>query len=175
MAKRKGKKGPCEDGSPGIGSIGSILGGLGGLLEKLAEFAEKGEEIRRSGEFAAPGGKIRGVYGFSVKVGAGGTEFKVEPFGNVRRDETSGGPIVTEIREPMVDVFDEHDHVLVVAEMPGVGEEDVRVDIEDDILTIAAEKKDTRYRKEVLLPSAFPREKMSYSCRNGILEVRFAK
>ena len=68
----------------------------------------------------------------------------------------------------MVDVFDEADHVLVVAEMPGIGEEDVQVELKDDILTISAERGDQKYRKEVLLPAAFPAESMSRTCRNGI-------
>ena len=50
---------------------------------------------------------------------------KVEPFGNVRKDERTGRATVREVMEPPVDVFEEADHVLVVAEMPGVGAEDV--------------------------------------------------
>ena len=71
---------------------------------------------------------VKGVYGFSVKVGLGDKgdkEVKVEPFGNVRRDDKTGETVVQEIREPVVDVFEEKDHTLVVAEMPGVSTKDV--------------------------------------------------
>ena len=47
------------------------------------------------------------------------TEIKVEPFGNVTKDKESGRTVVHEVREPLVDVFEEDDHVLVIAEMPG--------------------------------------------------------
>ena len=47
--------------------------------------------------------------------------------------------------------------------------------MQDDIVTIVAERGDNKYRREVLLPAAFPAERMSWKCRNGVLEVRFAK
>ena len=72
-------------------------------------------------------------------------------------------------------MFDEDEHVLVVAEMPGVGEEDVELAVEDDILSIAAERGQKKYRKEVLLPRGFRAEQMRYTCRNGILEVKLHK
>jgi HSP20 family protein len=110
--------------------------------------------------------------GFSVKMGLGGKGVKVEPFGNIRKDERTGEPVVQEIREPVVDVFEEEDHTLVVAEMPGISAEDIRLDVKDDLLSIYAEKGEKKYRKEVLLPRSYPREKMLISCRNGVLEIR---
>ncbi len=77
--------------------------------------------------------------------------------------------------EPPVDVFEESDHVLVVAELPGVGADDIHLELKDDILTIAAERKQKKYRKEVLLPASFPPEAMTHVCRNGILEVKLAR
>ena len=74
-----------------------------------------------------------------------------------------------------MDVFDEKDHVLVVAEMPGVGEENTTRELKQDILTIVASKGDKKYRKEVLLPAAFSADKMSHKCRNGVLEIKFTK
>jgi len=155
--------------------FGGFLGGLRGLVEKLGELAETGEELRKSGEIAGPGGKIRGVYGFSIKVGLGDEGVRIEPFGNVRPDERTGKAVVQEVSEPMADVFEEEGYVLVIAEMPGVGEQDVQLDVKDDILTISAERGDRKYRKELLLPASCSPEKMSFTCRNGILEVKFTK
>jgi HSP20 family protein len=149
-----------------------ILGGLGDLVEKLGELAEKGEKLSRSGQFQGKERDIKGVYGFSVKVGLGGEETKVEPFGNIRTDEATGESVVQEVREPMVDVFEEKDHTMVVAETPGISTEDVQIEARDDLLTIRAEKGDTKYYKEVLLPRAYPREKMAISCNNGILKIK---
>jgi HSP20 family protein len=152
-----------------------LLGGLGAMMEKLSELAEKGEELRKSGEIHGPGGKLRGIYGFNVKVGLGKDEFEVEPFGNVRPDAGTGKPVVDEVREPIVDIFDEETHILVVAEMPGVDEKDVCLELAHDILVISAARGAMKYQKEVILPGEFPESSMSHNCRNGMLEVKFVK
>jgi len=170
MGKKKQDKQPPEE---GFRALGGILGGLGGLLEKLGELAEKGEELRRSGVLESKDKRVQGVYGFSIKMGLGEDGLSVEPFGNVRKDEETGKTVVDEIREPLVDVFEEEDHVLVVAEMPGVSQDEVKLELADDILTINAEHGDKKYHKEVLLPAAFAADKMTHSCHNGVLEVKF--
>ncbi|MBI2833983.1 MAG: Hsp20/alpha crystallin family protein [Acidobacteria bacterium] len=172
-----GKPGPAKRQQSGLGAF---LGGLGGLIEQVSDLAEKAEqaggEVTETGEFGVGSEKpVRAVYGFTVKVGLGEKGLKVEPFGNVRKDEHSGQVVVRPIREPMSDVFDEPDHILIVAEVPGIMQEDVRLELHEDILTLAAERGDTRYRKEVLLPRSVSPDKMSFSCRNGILNVKLPK
>ncbi len=173
---KKNKKTEAFKGESSIG-LGGFLGGLGTLLEKLGELAEKGKELRESGTIQDPKGKVKAVYGFTIRTGLGGDDslFKVEPFGNVSQDEQTGKPVVHEVLEPMVDVFEESGYVLVVAEMPGVGEEDVHLELREDILTITAGKGNKKYRKEVLLPGTFSTKEMSHTCRNGVLEVKLGK
>ncbi len=157
----------------GGAGFGGVFKGLADLIEKLGDLAEKGEQLKKSGEFQQK--DLKGVYGFSVKVGLGerGEKgVKVEPFGNVRRDARTGETTVQEIREPIVDVFEEKDHILIVGELPGISTKDVRLEVQDDLLTIYAEKKDKKYRKEILLPRSYPKEKMEVSCNNGILEIK---
>ena len=157
------------------GGLGGIFKGLGDLLGKLGELAETGQELSKTGEIHGPGKQLRGIYGFTVKVGLGEEGPRIEPFGNIRRDAKSGKTEVQEVREPMVDVFEEGDHLLVLAELPGIGKDDVRIDLQDDVLTISAEKKDKKYRKEVLLPRSVSKEKMQVSCNNGVLEIKCLK
>ena len=162
---------------------GGFLGGLGGLIDQLGKLAQQAEQaggkLDKTGEFnLGQDGRTKGVYGFSVRSGLGQQgekTVKVEPFGNMRREEKGGEVVVQEIREPMVDVFDEPGHVLIVAEVPGITQEDVQLELQDDILILAAEKGETKYRKEVLLPISVSPDRMSFSCRNGILEIRLAK
>lgn len=172
MVKRTNRGRPPAGGREG--GFEGILRGLGGLVEKLAELAEAGGELSRTAQFRVPGAprEVKGIYGFTVKVGLGGEGIKVEPFGNIRADAASGRPVVEESREPAVDVFEEGDHALVVAEMPGIAAEDVRLEVRGDVLTITAGRADRKYRKEVRLPGTYPREKMRVSCTNGILEIR---
>ncbi len=172
MAQRRPARSTKVDNAAGLGGL---LSGLGTVLEKLGELAETGEALRKSGTFGSPDGKVKGVYGFNIRTGLGGEGVTVEPFGNVRKDEQTGQPVVDEIREPLVDLFDEQDCILVVAEMPGVAPEDITLDLHDDILTIAAERGDKKYRREVLLPAALPADRMNWKCHNGVLEVRLAK
>ena len=154
--------------------FGGILEGFTDLVEKLGELAEKGEQLSKNGEikWKGKGEDLKGVMGFSVKMGLGDEGVKVEPFGNIRKDVKTGEPVVQEIREPVVDIFEEEDHTLVLAEMPGISAEDVRIEVKDDLLSIYAEKREKKYSKEVLLPRNYPKEKMLISCNNGILEIK---
>ena len=169
--KTKDKDEPQDEATA---SFGGILSGLGGLVEKLSDLAKTGEELRRSGQFQSPSG-MKGIYGVTIRVGLGEEEPHIESFGNIRKDKKTGEATVQEIREPVVDVFDEKDHVLIVAEMPGISAEDVKIEVEDDLLTISAAKGEKKYRKEVLLPASFEKEKISLSCNNGVLEINCLK
>jgi HSP20 family protein len=158
-----------------VGGFEGILSGLTGLVGKLNELAETGGELHRSGEIHGAGKELKGIYGFTVKVGLGDQAARVEPFGNIRTDKKTGRAVVEEIREPVVDLFDEKDHLLIVAEMPGISVQDVQIEVKDDVLAITAAKGDKKYRKELLLPGSFAREKMKISCNNGVLEIKCLK
>jgi len=174
MANRTNEKTKTSSGALDFG-IGGILKGLGDLMEKLEEVSENGGTQSKTGEILGEGGVLKGIYGFSMKVGLGGEKPTVEPFGNLRKDAKSGHTVVQEVREPLVDVFEEEDHILVVVEMAGISAGDVTVDVNDDLLTIAAARGDKKYRKEVLLPESIPRDRMELSCNNGVLEIKCRK
>ena len=152
--------------------LGGIFKGLGSLIELLGQMAEGDEgELTRTGELKQLG-RTRAMYGFTVKIGAGGVP-RVERFGNVR--ETEMGAVVEEVREPMVDVFDEGQEVVVIAEVPGVEESAIQLEIKEDILLLSASDGGRSYTKEVLLPCKVAAETIKSSYRNGILEIRLAK
>jgi HSP20 family protein len=158
-------------------NLGGLFGGLGGLIEKLGELAENGQKLSQSGEFKDAAGKFHGVYGINVRtaMGEGGeTEVKVEPFGNVRKasDERPQGE---DVREPLVDIHEETDHILVLIELPGVAKESVKLKLADGCLELSAERGKTAYRKDIELPKGCVEKKMSWECSNGILQVRFER
>jgi HSP20 family protein len=155
--------------------LGGMLRGLAGLVEKLGELAESGKEISNTGHLPGSGKEVKGMYGFTVKYAQGEENARVEPFGNIRTDDKSGLTVVQEIREPVVDIFEEDTHTLVVAEMPGISADDVHLEVKDDLLTISAERGDKRYRKEVLLRSSYSKDQMIVTCNNGILEIKCTK
>ena len=115
---------------------------------------------------------MKGVFGFSIKTMEGGRPV-VEPFGNIKK--TPKGPTVEEEREPIIDVFDEKEEIVVMAEMPGINEEGISLDLKGDILEMKAVSKDRKYYKEVLLPAKLKSENLAFSYKNGILEIRIKK
>ena len=158
-----------------------LVGGLFKGLEKFIDLAEKveeaGGEIKKKGEIKGDDGKIKGIYGFSIKSGIGNIP-KVQTFGNIRPVEKKAGKReikITETREPIVDVFDEKDHVLIVAELPGVLEESIKLDLKGDILILEAGDEKRKYSKEILLPAKVDFEQRETNFKNGILEIKLKK
>jgi len=157
-------------------ATGGIFAGLGSMLEQLGKLAEHGA-LNKSGELDSGTDKrIKGVYGFTIKTALGNKGgIEVEPFGNIKKSEDGKLVEVQQIREPMIDLFDEPDHLLVVAEVPGITQEEVRLELHDDILIFSAENAECKYRKEVLLPASFASGQMNFTCHNGLLKIRLNK
>ena len=171
MVKKKKKK---EEGIGFDFGIGGLFKGIEKLIDLAADLKDAGGEIKKEGEIDLSHLKegMKGVFGFSIKTAVGGKPI-VEPFGNIKK--TPKGPIVEEEREPMTDLFDEKEEVRIYAEMPGVNQEDIKLDLKEDILDISAQTGDRKYRKEILLPTKVKADTMSSSYNNGILEVRIKK
>ena len=179
--KRK-KREPEKEEEPvevdlGLGklSFGGLFKGLGNLIELAGKLAEEGEALKKEGEFTfkTPSGKQgHGVFGVSVRTLESGKSV-FETFGNIKR--TPKGPVVEEVREPLVDVFDEKDYIRLIAELPGVSQEEIAVEIKGDILNLKAEGKERKYAKEVLLPCPVKPESLQKSFRHGILELKLQK
>ena len=177
--KNKERNGVKDEGINIDFGIGGLFKGLGNLIDTATKLSEKGEEISRTGEIRFSGLEkikgikdLKGVYGVSVRTMADGRP-SVQPFGNIKK--TPKGPVVEEVREPLVDVFDEEDHLLIVAELPGIEKNDVHTEVKGDILILKAEKEKRKYNKEVLLPSAVDVNTMESSFKNGILEIKLMK
>jgi len=171
--KQKGK--PEEEGIEidfGMGKIGfgGIFKGLGNLIDLAAKLNEEG--VNKTGEIKGLPKNVKGVYGFKISTMSGGKPV-IETFGNVK--ETAKGPVVEEVREPIVDVFDEKDHILVIAELPGVSNDKIKVEVNGDILNLTTSDKDRQYAKEILLPCKVKVETLKTSYKNGILEITLEK
>ena len=155
-----------------------FVGGLLKGLEKFIDLAERAEEVggelKRSGHIKGLGGHkdIRGVYGFTVRTGLG-QKTRVEPFGNIKK--TKAGPKISETREPIVDVFDEKDHVLMIAELPGIDEESIKLNLKENILLLEAGSGNRKYFKEILLKSKIDFDSLEKNFKNGILKLKFKK
>lgn len=170
--KTTGRKEEPERGRAEVG-LGGMFKGLGSFFDLVSKMAEQGQEqTTRTGAVEGLGGKLKGVYGFTVRVGLGG-EPVIERFGNIHDTET--GPVVTQTREPVVDILDEGEELVIIAEIPGVEESDIQVAAKGDVFEVLASNQRWRYHREVLLPSAIDSTTLTSSYRNGVLEVRARK
>ncbi len=82
---------------------------------------------------------------------------------------------VQEIREPLIDILEEAGFTMILAELPGITRQDIKLSLKGDLLTISAGRDQRRYYKEVLLPGPHARRRLKFSCNNGILEIRAFK
>ncbi len=156
-------------------SIARLIQGFTELAHKLEQAAETGREVSKSGTFEVGPKPGKGVFGFSVKVGGLGEDLQIEPFGNIRQDAATGDPRMDETREPLVDVFDEGGFLHVVAEMPGVDADEVRVELDGPTLVLSGQRDDRKYRKEIAAPAGLDPDGIEVSGKNGIVEIRCAK
>ena len=117
-----------------------------------------------------PGNTNPFVFGFSMKVGPDGKPI-IQRFGNPPLDEGAEAPSL----EPLVDVVEEGDEIIVVAEVPGVERDEIKVRIKGTTLTIHADNPNRPYHKVIELPSKVAKDEAKSAIRNGVLEIRLRK
>lgn len=127
-----------------------------------------GSKIREFGPF---------IYGYSITLGPDGKP-DVREFGNIKPGLQRGlkpSLDLRESREPLVDVFEEDDEVKVIAELPGVEKEDIKLYATEDKMTISVETPERKYYKELDLPAEVDYHTARTLYKNGILEVVLKK
>lgn len=114
------------------------------------------------------------VYGFRITIGPDGKPV-IEEFGNVKKVE--GKRMISEEREPLVDVFEHEDNITIVAELPGVEKDKIKLEVSDDKrkLIIRASDTNRKYYKEVELPAEVDPKSAKATYKNGVLEVVLKK
>ena len=112
-----------------------------------------------------------------------------ETFGALPWSDENG--TITSAWLPPVDIFEDHDGLKMVAELPGVRPEDVKLSIENGVLTIRGEKKQVaeeeservhRYERSYgafertfTLPTTVDADRIEARYENGLLTVRLPK
>jgi HSP20 family protein len=128
--------------------------------------SETFEELLRNPEGTSPF-----VFGFSMNVGPDGKPI-IQRFGNPPVDE---GAHPSSALEPLVDVVEEDNEIVVVAEVPGVERDEIKVRIKGTSLTIHADNPERPYHKVIELPAKVQKQEAKSAIRNGVLEVRLKK
>ena len=115
-------------------------------------------------------------FGFSIKFGSlDDNSVKSKPLESNTHSSGKYDITVFELPEPLVDIFEETDHTLIVADMPGVNEKDIHVDLKDDILQISTKTDEKNYQKEILLKESFTEDRVVHTYKNGILKISLMK
>jgi HSP20 family protein len=84
-------------------------------------------------------------------------------------------PSLMNERQPPIDVFEEENYLVVLAELPGIDEKDVKVKADENSVTITAENTANKYSKTVRLPTRINRNTTDLTYRNNILQLRLKK
>lgn len=112
------------------------------------------------------------VFGVNMRVGPDGKPV-IQKFGNVR--PTMKGPVVSDKREPLVDVIEREGDITVIVELPGVNKSQINLKTTDRTLTISAPGEESDFYKEVRLPAAVNSKSAKANYKNGVLEVCLQK
>ncbi|HXV33084.1 MAG TPA: Hsp20/alpha crystallin family protein [Gaiellaceae bacterium] len=92
---------------------------------------------------------------------------------------------------PSVDVWETEDELVLSFDLPGIDEDAIAVELDDDVLTVSGERERTSehsgerfyrferrfgtFSRSVTLPSGVKEEAISADYRNGVLEIRIPK
>ena len=78
--------------------------------------------------------------------------------------------------EPPIDVFDVGEQVLIVADVPAVGADEIELDVRDGDFTLSTKLGARRtLRNRIGFEAEVDLECLKSTCRNGVLEVRLTK
>ncbi len=156
-------------GSPATATGVPCVGPAGGLSGP----AVSGRRVRFGGSNQPSGMDSAFPPGFGLAVEPYQPE--VPSSTGAQRDASAPAAVVGQERCPTLDLYDESDHVLVLAELPGVDPRSVEVILTGDMLELAGVAPHRRYRAEVLLPEPFGPESLSHHLRQDLLSIRLQR
>ena len=136
-------------------------------IESMLEFDE--ERIKKI--MKEPNTK---VYGYSIKIGPDGKPI-IREFGNIKptiEGIEEGKEELIGAREPLTEVQKHKNEIVVIAELPGVSKEDIKLLAKEDELEIKVDTSSRKYYKKLKLPAFVDENSIKATYNNGILEVR---
>ena len=77
--------------------------------------------------------------------------------------------------EPLIDVLEGKNEIIVVAEFAGFKREHLRIHVKNQRLTLSAEALNRKYHKSLNLPKRVVPSNINTTYKNGVLEIRLKK
>jgi len=141
-------------------------------LEKLGDLID--ETIQKAFETSSENTPVRRnrVKGFSIKIGPDGKPM-IQEFNNRQplQDETE----ISDDPEPLVDLIEEGETLVVLAALPGVKKDAIDLRITENCLTVSVDTDNFEWYDELKLPTRVKPKSARASYKNGVLEVRIKK
>lgn len=127
------------------------------------------DEFKRMESLTRKTGGKPMVWGFSIKTGPGGKPI-VEQFGNVEAEEKE----IRQEREPLYDLINKEKEISVLAELPGVEKNEIKLSL-DDTRTHLEINAPGKFYKKVKLPAKVRPDLGRATYKNGVLEINLEK
>lgn len=122
------------------------------------------------------------------------TPTRWQPFADLADIRTRFDRIIADLADgehgtliPELDVVEESDQVIVKVNVPGIDPEELKVEIEDDLLTVSGEHAEEQeetgkrfvrrerrvgsFSRTITLPEGAKRDEVDATCRNGVLRI----
>ncbi len=109
------------------------------------------------------------VWGFRIKYGPDGP--KIERFGDIPKPTSKG--IESPAREPLVDIIEDEKELIIIAELPGVAQKDIKLLSTESELKIDAGKPPRHYYKHLYLPRKVNPKSAKAKLKNGVLTIKY--
>lgn len=77
--------------------------------------------------------------------------------------------------QPLIDVLEENDEIMVFAEFAGFDKENLRISVKNQRLTLSAKAMERKYHKSLNLPKRVIPDTITTTYKNGVLEIRLKK
>ena len=151
--------------SPWFSDIYDELEKLGDLIDETMEKAFDNTSGNRSF-------KRNPTQGFSIKIGPDGKPRIRELIDRLSlQDEKE----VSDDLEPLVDLIEERDLVVVLVALPGVNKDDLDLRVTANCLTVSVDTAEFEWYDEFKLPTRVKPKSACASYKNGVLEVKLEK
>jgi HSP20 family protein len=111
-----------------------------------------------------------------------------DPFFHVGQMDDDAG---MDLWNPAVDLYEKDDHFMIKAELPGVDKKDIKINLQDRLLTLSGErtydnevKEENYYRRErsygkfqraFTLPADVDSDKIKAEFKDGVLQIEVPK
>ena len=78
-------------------------------------------------------------------------------------------------KQPLIDVFEEEDYIVVLAELPGMEKKDVKIEADENTVVIMAKNPLKTYLETVRLPTPIVSGAVKFIYKNNILQATLKK